>query len=125
MIFDKEFFKKNAPKYVQKILSSHIDALDDKKVTFQDNDRFGTVEYQEEGQDFELYPVYPDWCREELKVCKDNLDKKVNEDETLREFIKNSYKEFYEVELCDEIIDSWSEAQLVAEVEHLDYLWTK
>lgn len=53
------------------------------------------------------------------------LDKNVNEDETLREFIKNSHKYFYERHLKDEDINILDEAALTDLVEHLDYLWTK
>lgn len=62
---------------------------------------------------------------EGLEVCKANLDKKVNEGETLREFIKKSIWLFYEYDISDEEIDSWSEEQLVEKVEFLDYLWEK
>ncbi len=53
------------------------------------------------------------------------LDEKVNEDETLRDFIKISHKEFYETELTDEYIGSLDEIKLSTLVDHLDYLWLK
>lgn len=53
------------------------------------------------------------------------LDKKVNENETLRDFIKNSYKEFYKDELTDNYIDSLDEIKLSVLVDHLDDLWLK
>ncbi|MCR2045505.1 DUF3797 domain-containing protein [Anaerosalibacter massiliensis] len=53
------------------------------------------------------------------------LDKKVNEDETLRDFIKTSHKEFYETELTDEYIDSLDEIKLSILVDYLDDLWLK
>lgn len=53
------------------------------------------------------------------------LNKKVNEEETLRDFVKNSYKKFYEDELTDEYINALDEIRLSELVDHLDYLWTK
>ncbi|NBI05783.1 DUF3797 domain-containing protein [Senegalia massiliensis] len=53
------------------------------------------------------------------------LDKKVNEDETLRDFIKNSQKDFYNQELSDKQINSLDEIELTELVDHLDYLWGK
>lgn len=53
------------------------------------------------------------------------LDKKVNEEETLRDFIKNSHKHFYKRELSDKDINEMDEVTLTDLVDHLDYLWTK
>lgn len=53
------------------------------------------------------------------------LDEKINEDETLRDFIKNSHEEFYENKLTDEYIDSLDEISLTELIDHLDYLWLK
>ncbi len=61
----------------------------------------------------------------EEKTNISQLDKKVNQEETLRDFIKNSYKDFYEDELTDEYIDRLAEVKLTELVDHLDYLWTK
>lgn len=61
-------FRKNAPKHIQKILSKHIDVLNGKEVAF--DEQYGTSEpYVFEGQEFELYPVYKDWCREVKDEC--------------------------------------------------------
>lgn len=59
---------------------------------------------------------------DELKVCKANLDEKVNSQETLREFIRNSEKEF-EFKCID--IDNMSDDELEEYVEWLDDLWGK
>ncbi|MGJ0848166.1 hypothetical protein ACR77J_15860 [Tissierella praeacuta] len=86
----------------------------------------GSVEFSEFGsvfQDVEDIGIDCDFF--ELTICHDTLDKKVNEEETLRDFIKNSYKYFYEEELTDEKIESQTEESLKELVEHLDYLWTK
>ena len=66
MIFDKGIFKQNAPKSVQRLLTNHIDNIDGKEVTFEDNKNFGTVEYEHEKHGFILYPVLKEWCREEM-----------------------------------------------------------
>lgn len=65
MIFDKEVFMKTAPKNVQRLLTNHIDNIDGKRVVFEGNEEYGTVEYEHEKYGFILYPVYPDWCRED------------------------------------------------------------
>lgn len=66
IIFDKKLFKRHAPKNIQKVLSHHVDLIDGKEVVFEGEEGFGTVEYGDEGENLELYPIYPDWCREEV-----------------------------------------------------------
>lgn len=62
MKFSKERFKKHAPIYLQKILSSHLDILDGKVVSFED-DEFGVIRaYKADDEKFYLYPVSKDWC---------------------------------------------------------------
>lgn len=58
----------------------------------------------------------------ELKVCKANLDKKVNSQETLRDFIRNSENEF---QISNENIDKMTDDELEEYVEWLDDLWGK
>lgn len=69
--------------------------------------------------------VYLDGNEVIERTNKSQLDLKVNEGETLREFIKNSYREFYEVELTDKRINGLDEINLTELVDHLDYLWDK
>lgn len=45
--------------------------------------------------------------------------------ETYREYIKSSYKEFYEEDITDEQLNKMSVDELKKLLEHLDYLWTK
>ena len=66
IIFDKKLFKRHAPKKIQKVLSHHVDLIDGKEVSFEGEEGFGTVEYEHEKYGFILYPIYPDWCREEV-----------------------------------------------------------
>jgi len=66
IIFDKKLFKRHAPKKIQKVLSHHVDLIDGKEVSFEGEEGFGTVEYEDEGEKLELYPIYSDWCREEV-----------------------------------------------------------
>lgn len=58
----------------------------------------------------------------DLKVCKANLDKKVNKEETLREFIRDSENEF---QISNEDIDNMTDEELEEYVEWLDDLWGK
>jgi hypothetical protein len=78
IIFDKKLFKRHAPKNIQKILSHHVDLIDGREVSFEGEEGFGTVEYEDEGQNYELYPVYPDWCREEIIKEKEPIASKQN-----------------------------------------------
>jgi len=66
IIFDKKLFKRHAPKKIQKVLSHHVDLIDGKEVSFEGEEGFGTVKYEHEKYGFILYPIYPDWCREEV-----------------------------------------------------------
>lgn len=59
---------------------------------------------------------------ENLEICIKNLDKKVNESETLREFISNSEKEF---NMTQADIDNMADLDLQVYVDFLDYLWEK
>ncbi len=65
LVFDKELFRKNAPKNIIKMLSNHIDAVDEKEVTFKNGDKFGIAEYEFDGEERYLYPVKKEWCRKE------------------------------------------------------------
>lgn len=56
---------------------------------------------------------------------KNDLDKKVNEDETLLQFIQNSHKEFYDTSITREEVEQLSVEDLNGLIEHLDDLWTK
>jgi hypothetical protein len=86
----------------------------------------GSIEFSEFGAVFqEVEDIEIDCEFYELAICHDSLDKKVNGKETLRDFIKNSYKDFYGTELTDKEIESQDEESLRELVEHLDYLWTK
>jgi len=68
IIFDKKLFKRHAPKNIQKVLSHYVDLIDGKEVVFNlpNNDTYGTLEYEYEGQNCELYPIHRNWCREEV-----------------------------------------------------------
>ncbi len=80
IIFDKKLFKRHAPKNIQKVLSHHVDLIDGKEVVFNlpNNNMYGTVEYEDEGQDLELYPIHRDWCREEITKEKEPIAAKQN-----------------------------------------------
>lgn len=69
--------------------------------------------------------VFKNGTELEEKTNISQLDEKVNEEETLRDFIKNSFKYFYEDEITDGELDSLNEINLSNLADHLDYLWTK
>ncbi|WHH58458.1 hypothetical protein [Petroclostridium sp. X23] len=57
-----------------------------------------------------------------LEICKSNLYKKVNEEETLLEFIRNSEKEF---DFEEEDLETMSEDDFTEYVNYLAELWDK
>lgn len=58
----------------------------------------------------------------EIAIIKENLDVMVNEEETLREFIRNTENEF---DLVEEDLESMSDEEFEEYVEFLDDLWNK
>lgn len=65
MVFSRKKFETNAPVSVRKTLKSHLDALDGLAVDFSKDTKNGTIpKYEAEGQEWYLYPVYPEWCEE-------------------------------------------------------------
>lgn len=63
-------------------------------------------------------------------INKKNLDKRISEiypeeevsiEQTLREFLKESFEEFYGEELLDKTLDSMSDVELKEFTEHLIY----
>ena len=61
MKFSKDKFKKNAPSYVKRLLSEHLDAIDGLEV-FQDEKGHFKTYYKFDGEDYYLYPIYEEWC---------------------------------------------------------------
>lgn len=53
---------------------------------------------------------------------KEDLDKPVNDNETLREYIKNSENE---LGMDPSEIDTMKDSELNEYIEFIDYLWTK
>lgn len=69
--FDKERFNKNADKGIKRILSKHLDYIDNLEVKFIDGEEWGTVENYVVGQErYCLYPVKKEWCsiEEQLRI---------------------------------------------------------
>lgn len=67
MRFSKDNFNKNAPKTIKKLLSGHIDVIDGMEVKF--DGEFGEIEeYKVNGEEFYLYPVSKDWCKEDSPI---------------------------------------------------------
>lgn len=61
MKFSKDKFKKNAPSYVKRLLSEHLDVIDGVEVFPDEKGHLQTV-YEFEGQEYYLYPIYEEWC---------------------------------------------------------------
>jgi len=68
--FDKEKFMKNAPSNIKKRLKHCIDDIENLKVDFSENSNYGTIEFSLCGTEYEVYPVYKEWCStmEQLKL---------------------------------------------------------
>lgn len=60
-----------------------------------------------------------------MKYTVHDLDAKVNDEETLLEFIQNSFKEFYGDEITRADLENMTDCELNMVVEELDYLWEK
>lgn len=59
------FLASDSGKRLKKALGGHVSLLDEKQV--QDmGDGFGIIEYEVDGESWELYPVLPEWCRKEV-----------------------------------------------------------
>lgn len=62
----KAFRVSETGKSLGTVLGSHIDILDGSPV--QDaGDGFGRIMYEIDGEDWELYPVMPEWCEEDIQ----------------------------------------------------------
>lgn len=58
-VFSKRLFNQNAPVYVKRLIpEAHTSVLDGKEV----KDRI--IEYEVNGNEYYLYPIEPDWCKE-------------------------------------------------------------
>lgn len=63
-VFSKAaFLASDSGKRLRTILSGHIGLLDGRQVQ-ETGDGFGRMEYEADGQSWELYPVMPEWCVE-------------------------------------------------------------
>ena len=71
MLFSKEMFLKNASPALKAILSKHLDALDGKEAVPHEDGLLTVEHYRALGQDWYLYPVYPEWCVQEQMELKD------------------------------------------------------
>ena len=53
-------------KHLKTILGGHISLLDGRQVQ-ETGDGFGRIDYEADGQSWELYPVMPEWCAEDTQ----------------------------------------------------------
>lgn len=68
MVFSRKRFEENAELYVKKLIpEAHRIALEGLLVHFE-GESFGTVDYEVEGKEYTLYPIYPEWCEEEENI---------------------------------------------------------
>ena len=66
MKFSKTNFSKNAGKGTVRQLGNHKEALNGIEVDFSKDKKNGVIEgYIHEGEEYYLYPVFPEWCEEE------------------------------------------------------------
>lgn len=62
MKFSKKAFLKHADTHMKRLITKkELDYIDGNDVTF-DNDQFGRVDYEYEGEHLYLYPVQREWC---------------------------------------------------------------
>lgn len=71
MVFSKEMFLKNASSALKKVLSKHLDALDGKEAVPSEDGLLIVEHYSVLGQEWYLYPVYPEWCIQGQMELKD------------------------------------------------------
>lgn len=60
------FCTSESGKHLKTILGDHIGLLDGRQVQ-ETGDGFGRIEYEADGQSWELYPVMPEWCAEDTQ----------------------------------------------------------
>lgn len=64
MKFSKDNFNKYAPSNIKKTLKSRLDLIDGLQVDFDFDDKYGTIQYEFNGEKEYLYPVDKKWCKE-------------------------------------------------------------
>ena len=68
LVFSKENFKKNASRSIKKTLSPYLEVLEGKPVDFTKDEKNGIIDsYWYEDEEYYLYPVLPEWCKERTK----------------------------------------------------------
>ncbi len=64
LVFSRTNFEAFAPVGVKKLIpDAHREALDGKPVNARGNG-FYWVDYEVDGEEFTLYPIYTEWCEE-------------------------------------------------------------
>lgn len=61
----------------------------------------------------------------DTKICDFYTEVEATNEQTFREFIKESYLEFYGGEITDKALDSMTNKEVNDLLEHLDSLWLK
>lgn len=60
------FLSSESGKRLRTIIGGHIGLLDGRQVQ-EAGDGFGRIEYEADGQSWELYPIMPEWCAEDTQ----------------------------------------------------------
>lgn len=66
-VFSKAaFLSSGSGKRLKTVLGEHLNILDGMPVQRKENG-FGLIEYEVDGEEFELWPVEPEWCIEDTQ----------------------------------------------------------
>lgn len=67
--FSKDaFLRSDSGRGCRRLLNGHLDSADGMPVQYASGDPYGMISYELNGEQFELYPAMPEWCREEFQT---------------------------------------------------------
>ena len=68
MVFSKEaFLASDSGNRLRHLVGAHLSILDGLSVQYA-TDGFGIIRYEVDGEEWELYPVMPEWCVEQSQI---------------------------------------------------------
>lgn len=62
-IFNKENFNKAATGTIKSRVKNYLDVVEGLEVKFNESE-YGYLDFKQNGEEFEIYPVYKEWCKE-------------------------------------------------------------
>lgn len=66
-VFSKAaFLSSDSGKHLKTVLGKHLNILDGMPI-LKEESGFGFIEYEVDGEEFELWPVEPEWCIEDTQ----------------------------------------------------------